>query len=177
MTQAVRGVILTPSYSFTRPADTTAYASGRLVANPTAAGSVVALSWQIGPATTGSSARRAGMIRRLRSYSTDNDIVLSSFRYHFYSANPCSTAPTGGDNAALAVQVSNASYLGAIDVTWDRIINTADAFGIGVANNGSEINFNLGPEAYLLYALMEARAAYTPASGEVITSIPEIHVY
>lgn len=176
MSQAVRGVILTPSYNFTRPADTTAYASGDLVANSTTAGSVVALSWVVGYSSQAPN-RRAGMIRRVRFYSSDNDTTNASFRIHFYTANPVSTAPTNGDNGALAVQVSNASYLGAVDVTWDRTINTADAFGVGVPNSGAEMNFNLGPDGTTIYALIEARAAYTPASGEVLTVVPEIHLY
>lgn len=168
----VAGDIVTPSANFTRPADTTAYASGDLVANSTTAASVVALSW-----TVGSPDSRKGFVRRVRMYSDDSDTTNASFRVHFYSANPVSAAPTNGDNGALAVQVSNASYLGSVDVTLDRTINTSDAWGIGVPGAGAEISYDLGATGYTLYALIEARAAYTPASGEVITVVPEIHLY
>ena len=170
----VAGDILTPSASFTRPADTTQYASGDLVANSTTAASVTALSWVIGSPDS-----RKGFVRRLKMWSSDNDLTNASFRVHFYTSNPCITAPTNGDNGAYAVAVTGANsiYLGSIDVTLDRIINDADAFGIGVPGAGAEINYDLGATGTTLYALIEARAAYTPASAEVFTVVPEIHLY
>lgn len=168
----VAGDILTPSYNFTRPANTTAYASGDLVANDTTAASVVAMSW-----TVGSPDSRKGFIRKVRMWSDDSDTTNASFRVHFYTANPCATAPTNGDNGAYAVTITNASYIGAVDVTLDRTINNSDAFGIGVPNSGAEMNYDLGSTGTTLYALIEARAAYTPASGEVFTVVPEIHLY
>ena len=45
--------------SFTRPADTTAYASGDLVANSTTAGSVIPMTFVIRPENRGSMIRRA----------------------------------------------------------------------------------------------------------------------
>lgn len=38
-------MIFTPFYTFTRPADTTQYAAGDLIANSATAASVVPLSW------------------------------------------------------------------------------------------------------------------------------------
>lgn len=173
MSSAVRGVIVTPSDSFTRPSDTTAYASGDLVANSTTAASVAALDFRVGGPENG----RTGFIRKVRMWSSDNDTTNASFRVHFYTANPCATAPTNGDNGAYAVTQDNSTYLGAVDVTFDRTINNSDAYGAGVPNTGAEMNFNVGPTGVRLYALIEARAAYTPATGEVFTVVPEIHLY
>lgn len=169
----VAGDIVTPSANFTRPADTTAYASGDLVANSTTAGSVVALSWVVGSPDS-----RKGFIRKVRMWSSDSDTTNASFRIHFYTANPCSTAPTNGDNGAYAMAVSdgNSIYIGAVDITFDRTINNSDAYGSGVPGTGAEMNYDLGTGT-TLYALIEARAAYTPASGEVFTVVPEIHLY
>lgn len=167
----VAGDILTPSANFTRPSDTTQYASGDLVANSTTAATVAALSW-----TVGSPDSRKGFVRRLKMWSSDSDTTSASFRVHFYSANPCATAPTSGDNGAYAVTQENSIYLGAVDVTLDRTINNSDAFGLGVPNSGAEINYDLGTGT-TLYALIEARATYTPASAEVLTVVPEIHLY
>lgn len=145
--------------SFTRPADTTAYASGDLVANSTSAGSVLPVVLAIGRGLSGSSA--SGMIRRLRLRTTGASITNASFRVHFYRTVPITFA--NGDNAAWSTnQVAN--YVGAIDVICDRLF-TDGISGNGVPNTGSEINFTVP----IYYAAIEARAAYTPASGEVFT--------
>lgn len=168
----VKGRIIAPTASFTRPADTTAYASGDLVANSTTAASVAALSWTLARGGEGSI---DGFIRKLRAYSSDTDVTSASFRLHLYRANPVSTAPTNGDNGAFAVVTTgiSASYLGSIDFSLDRTVNGV-AWGSGVPTVGSEINFT---DVATLYGLIEARAAYTPASAEVFTLIPEIHAY
>lgn len=165
----VKGDVALPSYNFTRPSDTTAYASGDLVANSTTAASVVAMSWSLGRTCD-------GFIRSLALWSSDNDLTNASFRVHFYSANPVSAAPTNGDNGVYAVAVTGANsiYLGSIDITFDRTINDADAWGGGVPGVGAEINF---AGIATLYALIEARAAYTPASAEVFTAVPRVHLY
>jgi hypothetical protein len=167
MVNVVAGRIQTPEYAFTRPNDTTAYGSGDLVANSTTAADVVPMSWPVGD----NDSNRSGMIRRVRMWSSDNDTTLASFRVHFY-ANPPSV--TNGDNGALAVTLTNHDYLGYADITLDRTINNSDAFGSGVPGVGSEINF---AKVSTLYALIEARAAYVPAANEVLSVVPEIHVY
>jgi hypothetical protein len=59
------------SANFTRPADTTAYASGDLVANSTTAGSVVAMSFA--SATFGSGA--PAQIRRVRILTSSTSVT------------------------------------------------------------------------------------------------------
>jgi hypothetical protein len=169
----VKGRILAPSYSFTRPSDTTQYASGDLVANSTTAANVVALSWLIAQTAEGTI---DGYVRRVRMWSSDNDTTSASFRLHFYSRNPVSTAPTNGDNGAYAMAVTdgNSIYLGSVDISFDRTVNNSDAYGAGVPTAGNEINFT---DVGTLYALIEARGTYTPASAEVLTIVPEIHAY
>jgi len=169
----VKGRILAPSYSFTRPADTTQYAVGDLVANSATAASVVALSWTL---ARGDEGAIDGFVRRVRMWSSDNDVTSASFRLHFYSRNPVSTAPTNGDNGAFAMAVAdgNSIYLGSVDISFDRTVNNSDAYGAGVPTVGSEMNFT---DVTTLYALIEARGTYTPASAEVFTIVPEIHAY
>lgn len=141
--------------SFTRPADTTAYASGDLVANSTTAGSVVPLTFTIRPEARGS------MIRRVRIKKSGTSVSSASFRVHFYETGTITCA--NGDNGAWSTN-SMATYVGAMDVTVDRAF-TDGAFGLGAPITGSEINYDIGT----IWALIEARGAYTPASGEVFT--------
>lgn len=141
--------------TFTRPADTTAYASGDLVANSTTAGSVTPMSFAIGRFAGGS-----GMIRRARIRKSGTSVTNASFRIHLYNVSP---TPSNGDNGAwLTNQAAN--YMGAIDVS----VNTAftdGAAGNGVPNIGSEINFAIS-SGTTVFGLLAATAAYTPASGE-----------
>lgn len=143
------------SVSFTRPSDTTAYASGDLAANSTTAGSVVPMSFAISRA-----AGKGGMVRRARLRKTGTSITNASFRLHLYSASP---TVSNGDNGAWLTDQS-ANYVGSIDITCDKAF-TDGAAGNGVPNVGSEINFT--SDTY--YGLLEARAAYTPGSAEQFT--------
>jgi hypothetical protein len=150
------------SANFTRPADTTAYTSGDLVANSTTAASVVPLSFtaaRINDAT--------GMIRRVRLKKSTTTTTNAQFRVHFYQNDPsASTGITNGDNGAWLTK--EAGYLGSVDVTIDKAFSDA-AEGVGTPNNGSEINFIPKSGTQTIYALIEARAAYTPGNAEVFT--------
>lgn len=146
------------SANFTRPADTTAYASGDLVANSTTAGSVTPMTLTIGRLSSGSGA--SGMIRRARLRKTGTSVTNASFRLHLYRSSP--TVSNGDNGAWLTNNV--ADYVGALDITVDRAF-TDGASGNGTPITGSEINFS--HQTY--YGLLEARAAYTPANAEVFT--------
>jgi hypothetical protein len=141
--------------SFTRPADTTAYASGDLVANSTTAGSVVPLSFTMNRVSL-----QGGMIRRVRIRKTGTSITNASFRIHLYTAAPIAS---NGDNGAFLTDKA-ANYVGKLDVTCDQAF-TDGASGNGTPVVGSEINYR----ADTYYALIEGRGAYTPVSGEVFT--------
>lgn len=143
------------SANFTRPSDTTAYAIGDLVANSTTAGSVSPMSFSLARVTG-----LGGMVRRVRLRKSGTSITNASFRIHFYRASP---TPSNGDNGAWLTG-SVADYVGAVDITCDRVF-TDGASGNGVPNVGSELNFT--SDTY--YALIEARAAYTPGNAEVFT--------
>jgi len=147
--------------SFTRPADTTAYASGDLVANSTTAGSVAAVELtHVGHTRAGT-----GIIRRVTLAKDGTSVTNTDFRVHFFRADPSTV--TNGDNGAFSVSGVD-DYLGSADVTIDQAF-TDGAWGAGAPNVGSEFMVRLGPALISLYALVEARAAYTPASAEVFT--------
>ena len=141
--------------SFTRPADTTQYASGDLVANSTTAGSVVPMRFDVNDTGMG------GMVRRVRIRKSGTSVTSASFRLHLYTTSSITCA--NGDNGAWSTNQA-VNYVGAFDVTVDRAF-TDGAAGNGVPMAGSEIN--LGLNTY--YGLLEARGTYTPANGEVFT--------
>lgn len=140
---------------FTRPADTTAYASGDLMANSTTAGSVVALSFGVTPGPL--------QIRRVRVSKTGTSVTNTSFRLHLFAAVP---TVANGDNGAIS-PTQAANYLGQIDVS------VAQAFSDGAAGMATT-EINCFPAGVAIYGLLEARAAYTPASAEVFTVALEI---
>lgn len=157
------GITTRPMVSFNRPADTTAYAAGDLIANSTTAGSVVPMQFTVARVAAGS-----GMLRRCRIRKTGTGITNAIFRLHLYNVSPtCSN----GDNGAWLTNQSS-EYIGAFDVTIDKAF-TDGSSGNGLPMVGFEINFKL-PSGTAVFGLLEARAAYTPASGE--TFLVELEV-
>jgi hypothetical protein len=159
------------SDNFTRPADTTAYASGDLVANNTTAGSVTPLSWSIHRSPSGSI-----RINRVKIKKSGTSVTNATFRVHLYAIAP---TVTNGDNGAW--NSIEAGYLGFVDVVVDK------AFSDGASGHGlpilSSLCYQLDVKlpgtsdlasAKKIYGLVEARGAYTPVSGEVITVALEI---
>jgi hypothetical protein len=151
-------MLVPASASFTRPADTTQYAAGDLVANSTTAGSVTPLSFALS-----NNAGGTVKVRRVRIGKTDTDLTGASFRAHFYTASPVAA---NGDNGAYAT-TQHAAYLGSVDVVVGLSLTTDDV-GWGAATIGAEPAARVDASA-TLYALLEARGTYTPASAEVFT--------
>ena len=167
---AVGGHVVTPSASFIRPADATAYASGDLVANSTTAASVRPLMFANAVRQAGGS----GRIRRGRLRKNSDDTTNPSFRLHLFDSDPTMVAPTSGDNGAIQLTGAMASHLGSIDFDMTAIDIHADGnWDSGVPHVGQEINFVV-PGGTALYGLLEARAAYTPADSEVFAVTLEI---
>lgn len=153
----VGGVTAEVSANFTRPADTTAYASGDLVANSTTAGSVTPLSFTVARVAAGS-----GSIRRARIKKSGTSVTNTAFRLHLFAASP---TVTNGDNGALLT--THSGWIGSIDVNAMLAFSDAAA-GNGTPNSGSEVAFKLA-SGQVLFGLLEARGAYTPTSAEVFT--------
>jgi hypothetical protein len=148
------------SASFVRPNDTTAYAAGDLMANATAAGAVVPLRIDLGNlVATGHGITR---ITRARLAKSGTSPTNASFRIHLYEAAP---TPQNGDNGAWSTD-SAASWLGSIDVT-SMLAFTDGCTGTGSATAGSEMFLRLASGS--IFALIEAKAAYTPAANETFT--------
>jgi hypothetical protein len=154
--------------TFTRPADTTAYASGDLVANSTTAASVVALVFTNAARVLGNGYR----VKRCRIRKSDNaNVANAAFRLHLFSATP--TFATNGDNDAISGNTSGAaSWLGSLDVTA-MIALADDAVGQGIPVSGQEVVVKPSSSLHL-YGILEARGAYTPVSEETFTVTLEI---
>lgn len=153
------------SAAFTRPADSTAYSVGDLVANSTTAGLVLPLEVSVARFNGGS-----GCIIGAKLRKTDSSLTNAYFRVHLFRSAP--TVITNGDNGAFAVN-NAAGYIGYIDMVMDVSL-TDGAIGVGSAGPGPFRVFETASNSKVLYALIEAKAAYTPASGETFTLVLEV---
>ena len=157
-------MIITPSATFTRPADTTAYAAGDLVANSTTAAAVIPLEFDITKII-----RRSGVIGYVRLYKSTATVTLATFTLHLFAQAPVVTA---GDNAALAVATAQ-HFLGSVacDLSTGAFVATADVrarFAVLSGTAPALIAFDNSDKLVKksLYGLLVATAGYTPASAE-----------
>lgn len=146
--------------TFTRPADTTQYAVGDLIANSTTAGSCQPM--RFGPVVEqlGHSVR----IDAARIFKSGTSVTSAQFRLHLWRASP--GTPTNGDNGAIAL--AGTDYVGAIDVTMDTAW-TDGAFGRGLPLTNTPMTATPRDGGMQMFGYLEARGTYTPASGEVFT--------
>jgi hypothetical protein len=161
----VGGHTATASANFTRPADTTTYAQGDLVANSTTAGSVTPLALTAARVSGG-----GGVIRKLRLIKSTASLTNAQFRVHLYNALP---TVANGDNAAFSTPGA-LNYIDAFDVTMDQAF-TDGAAGFGFPRHGPDVSFKLA-SGQAVYALIEFRGAanYTPGNAEMFTVIAEL---
>lgn len=149
--------IIECSATFTRPNDTNAYTSGDLMANSTTAGSVT-------PMTFVMPYGRGFKLWRVKVEKSDVSVTNASYRLHLYKDSP---TVTNGDNGAIASTVSN--YLGFVDIVGTAPLFSDDAHAYGIYVNNSlaaPMVFTVDSDR-LIYGLLEARGAYTPAAQEV----------
>lgn len=150
------------SGSFTRPADTTQYASGDLVGNDTTAGDVAAVELTNVVMNPGG----GGDLIRVWVRKSGTSTTSASFRVHLYTADP--TTVSNGDNGVFSTSGA-ADYIGQVDVT------VGQAFTDGAAGHAAMVgSFRTKATTRSIFALLEARATYTPASAEVFTIAVEV---
>lgn len=172
MTTFAKPAAVVMSNLFTRPADTTAYASGDLIANSVTAGAVVALTFAAALRQPGYKA----IVRRVGLRTNQALLANGTFRLHLFALTP---TVTGGDNAPLDVANLAAAaqqYLGYVADIGLSIIGTgqgARGWSVGPAQ---EIGFTQATTA-ALFGLLEARAAYVPTSGQTFQAMLEIAQY
>jgi hypothetical protein len=162
--------IQSPAASFTRPANTTAYVAGYLMANSTTAGSVVPPSWSTLVRAAGDCVR----IERIRMTASSGSITNGSFRVYIFNSAPTVTSGDGAAFDASGVLNTNAvdNMAGNFNVTF-QYSGSDGAVGYGIPSTGSGVTA-CPTSGTAIYALVEATAAWTPPSGSVITLYPEL---
>lgn len=142
--------------SFVRPADTTAYASGDLIANSTTAGSVVLLNF----------GSVDGVIEGGRIRKTSNTTANTAFRMWLYqlplSVDLTALTVANGDNGALSLSTL-ANFLGRMScAAMETHASLTQAWGPLSCDDALRYVCN----GQRLIGALEARAAYAPASAE-----------
>jgi hypothetical protein len=157
-----RGGFRTPTASCNRPADTIPYAAGDLIANSVSAAAVAPLAFANAVRAPGEAIRIEGLRLRKSSPSLANAV----FRVMLLRSVPVFSV---GDNGALLVgsvlaMDDTEHRVGSFDVTMDR---AAAAGAMGDSLVGVRPITVTPVAGTTLYAVVQALAAYTPASAEM----------
>jgi hypothetical protein len=154
--------IANPSSVLTRPANTTAYTAGDLVASNTTAGSIVVPSIAAAGGAAGSGSLLS--FRLLTNATTGMGGV--AFAIEFWSAAPTFT---NGDNGAYAIATGAATWLGSATVA--NMVQVADgAYGVAVPDTVAAIDFALASGTSIFWTLQVTNSgAFTPTSGQTFT--------
>lgn len=152
-------------YAFQRPADTTAYAVGDLIANSTTAGSVVAMSWT---GATISGGAGSGTITGVQA--SCSTATAKTIRIHFFNTAP---APLNGDNGVFQ---SNSfalnNYIGYADVVFGTVSSTLN--GGGAVSQALNLNLQYRiVSGDTIYGLIEAGTVFTPGNAEFYAATPK----
>lgn len=157
--------VTTPRDTITRPANTTQYADGDLVANSATAGSVTPLKFGL------NGLGRSGMIRRARMSKTTNTATAATFALHLFDAEP---TVANGDNGALSVASNLDSWLGKITIDMSSGAEAGASTVISQVSAAAAIGVSKPTAAGEIYGLLEVTGAYAPGSAEVFTVTLEI---
>jgi hypothetical protein len=152
--------------AFTRPTDTTAYASGDLMANSTSAGSVVLLNFvNLTPFPN-----QPFAVIGARFKKTTTSLTTASVRLHLFHTQPTvSVGDNAGFNSSGALSVDTVNgYIGYIDATFDTSA-TAGASARGVPTSPGSAAIMCVSATGGLWGILEARSSYTPGNAEVFT--------
>ena len=172
------GYIRSARYTLTRPSDTSAYSIADAIANSTTNTAVVPLEFKVSREKGGS-----GLIIGSRLL-TDSATAFGAIRLHLFNRKPFADAGYQADNAAIALTYAS-MRVGASDqmIDGDNVYphgvpnklpiidfttftaQTSSAMSIGQCDQ-TELEFVCAPDSQLIYGLLEARAVFTPASGQ-----------
>lgn len=151
-------MIVQSSSSFTRPADTTAYSIGDLVANSTTAVNVVPLSF-VFPSPN---------LKIWRAGVTFNSATPTNGKFILYLYRSSPTVTNGDNGAWLSTE---SGFLGSIAIDASTLTFSDKTTGYGyyiLSSTSSPLAFSNPPNT-IVYGLLAAAAAYTPTNAEVFT--------
>lgn len=147
--------------SFTRPADTTAYAANDVICDSTTVGKAM----QLLPAGTFSGQR--GLITRVVVQKSTNSVTNSAMSLALFAGDPGVLADNVSFAAIATYALVGSIYLGSIAVATFAVPN---GFGYSVSDNvlTTAVPFT-HPTALTgtLYGVLTATAAWTPAASEI----------
>jgi hypothetical protein len=152
------------SASFIRPANVTPYAAGALVANSVTAGAVIPMAFKLDNSFPMGQFR----LTRARLFKSGAVVTNATFRLHLYQALP---TVTNGDGGAW-LSSNSADWIGNIDVA-SMLAFSDGAAGTGSCPAGSE-QYVRQAQGKVVYGLLAALGAYTPASAEQFTAVIEV---
>lgn len=158
----VRGAVVRVDAEFTRPANTTAYSTGDVVSNSASATTLVDLSNAV--RVNGGDAYIVAV-----RVTTDKKSITPVLRVHFANASDITVS---ADNAANRgpLYADTAKYLGYIDLpALATPADTANATASTAANNAVRLPVVAGGSTRSLFAWVETRNNFTPASGQKTT--------
>lgn len=147
----------------TRPGNATAYSAGQLVYSTTATGQLLTTTCQVTTVTG-----QAFTILKSRLFKSSSGTTNAVYRMHYFNQQPTLTS---GDGATFVI--TSGGWLGSTDVTVNQPFSVGAA-GIGAPTVGSTIAGTPVAGTIYVYVAIEARATYTPVSGEVYTPIVEM---
>jgi hypothetical protein len=150
--------------SFARLANATAYALGQLVANSATAGTVTPIACAVARKNAGT-----GVLTGLRLSKTGTSVINALFRVHLFKTAPTTTVADAGVFAGAVNGVTSIA-LGYVDVTLDQSYSDGAKGFVAIQAKA----FDTAAGSQNIYALIEARAAYTPVSGETFTVSLEV---
>jgi hypothetical protein len=151
----VDGKAYRAAVTITRPSNTTAYTAGDVVGDT--GGSAIITLPSIGPS--------GGyvLVQSVSLVFSDAAVIsgMAAFRLHFYSASPTAIA----DNAAFdLVSGDRGAYMGFVDIPAPQDMGSS----LFTQADYSGRLIKLAAASTTLYAELETRGAYTPASASTI---------
>lgn len=171
---SVTGFTAIVGASFSRPADTSAYAIGDIIGDSTVAATmnanVTAASAGIMRVHVARATDKTGMVRRLRLKTTDAAFLNMVVRVHLFRDRPTLLV---GDNGAFAANASESNYLGYGDITLAMQFSDY-VKGITGPADGSEWNFDPFSGTDYIHALLECRSVVTPGSAKTWSLVAEV---
>jgi hypothetical protein len=151
----VDGKAYRAAVTITRPSNTTAYTAGDVVGDT--GGSAIITLPSIGPS--------GGyvLVQSVSLVFSDAAVIsgMAAFRLHFYSASPTAIA----DNAAFdLVSGDRGAYMGFVDIPAPQDMGSS----LFTQADYSGRLIKLAAASTTLYAELETRGAYTPASASTV---------